>query len=76
MDSRTFRAKVRAAMQYDHATLLYADGMAAGVSLDTGFFSKAARIISPSKDLGLDLREMEKEAKKRYQMSDTPQTQG
>jgi hypothetical protein len=45
MDSLTFRAKVRAAMQYDNATLLYADGMAVGVNLDTGFFSKAARQI-------------------------------
>jgi hypothetical protein len=45
MDSQTFRAKVRAAMQYDNATLLYADGMAVGVNLDTGFFSKAARQI-------------------------------
>ena len=45
MDSQTFRAKIRAAMQYDNATLLYADGMAEGVNLDTGFFSKAARQI-------------------------------
>jgi hypothetical protein len=45
MDSQTFRTKVRAAMQYDNATLLYADGMAVGVNLDTGFFSKAARQI-------------------------------
>jgi hypothetical protein len=45
MDSQTFRAKVRAAMQYDNATLLYADGMSVGVNLDTGFFSKAARQI-------------------------------
>jgi hypothetical protein len=45
MSSQTFRAKVRAAMQYDNATLLYADGIAAGVNLDTGFFSKAARQI-------------------------------
>jgi hypothetical protein len=45
MDSQTFRVKVRAAMQYDNATLLYADGMAVGVNLDTGFFSKASRQI-------------------------------
>jgi hypothetical protein len=45
MDSKTFSEKIRAAMQYDNATLLYADGMAVGVNLDTGFFSKAARQI-------------------------------
>jgi hypothetical protein len=45
MDSKTFREKARAAMQYDNATLLYTDGMAVGVNLDTGFFSKAARQI-------------------------------
>jgi len=45
MDSKTFKGKIRTAMQYDNATLLYADGMAVGVNLDSGFFSKAARQI-------------------------------
>jgi hypothetical protein len=40
-----FRRKIRAAMVYDNATLLYPDGMATGINLDSGFFSKAARRI-------------------------------
>lgn len=40
-----FRKKIREAMQYDNATLLYPDGIAAGINLDSGFFSKAARRI-------------------------------
>ena len=41
----SFRKKVREAMQYDNATLLFPDGIAAGINLDSGFFSKAARHI-------------------------------
>jgi hypothetical protein len=54
-DSRTemtpegFRKKVREAMQYDNATLLYPDGIASGINLDGGFFSKAAKRISTFK---------------------------
>jgi len=40
-----FREKIRSAMRYDNATLLYPDGIAAGINLDSGFFSKAARRI-------------------------------
>lgn len=40
-----FREHVRAAMHYDNATLLYADGMASGINLDSGFFARAARRI-------------------------------
>ena len=40
-----FRARVREAMKYDNATLLYPDGIAASINLDGGFFSKAARRI-------------------------------
>lgn len=40
-----FRAKIRDAMRFDNATLLYPDGMASGVNLDSGFFSRAARRI-------------------------------
>ncbi|MFC1835477.1 hypothetical protein ACFL2Q_12195 [Thermodesulfobacteriota bacterium] len=40
-----FRAGIRSAMQYDNATLLYSGGLSAGVNLDSGFFSKAARNI-------------------------------
>lgn len=40
-----FRQKIRAAMRYDNATLLYPDGIAASINLDGGFFSKAARRI-------------------------------
>ena len=40
-----FKEKVRTAMQNDNATLLYRDGMATGINLDSGFFSRAARRI-------------------------------
>lgn len=40
---QSFRKNVRAAMQYDNATLLFPDGIAGSVNLDSGFFSKAAR---------------------------------
>jgi hypothetical protein len=40
-----FRRHIRSTMQYDNATLLYPDGIASGVSLDSGFFSRAARQI-------------------------------
>jgi hypothetical protein len=45
MGAVEFREKIRNAMQYDNATLLYQDGIAAGIHLDSGFFSKAARQI-------------------------------
>jgi hypothetical protein len=41
----TFRKKIRQAMRYDNATLLYPDGIASGINLDSGFFSKAAKRI-------------------------------
>jgi len=40
-----FRSRIREAMRYDNATLLYPDGIAASINLDGGFFSKAARRI-------------------------------
>lgn len=40
-----FREKLRESMRYDNATLLYTDGLAPGINLDGGFFSKAARRI-------------------------------
>jgi len=40
-----FREQIRASMQFDNATLLYRDGMASGINLDGGFFSRAARKI-------------------------------
>jgi hypothetical protein len=40
-----FRKEVRRAMQYDNATLLFPDGIATSINLDSGFFSKAARRI-------------------------------
>jgi hypothetical protein len=43
--STQFREKIREAMCYDNATLLYPDGIAGGINLDGGFFSKAARRI-------------------------------
>lgn len=41
-----FRKQIRSAMRYDNATLLYPDGIAKGINLDSGFFSKAARNIN------------------------------
>ncbi len=43
--STEFRQTIREAMCYDNATLLYPDGIAGGINLDGGFFSKAARRI-------------------------------
>jgi len=40
-----FRKTMRESMRYDNATLLYPDGIAPGINLDGGFFSKAARRI-------------------------------
>lgn len=40
-----FRRRIRASMRFDNATLLYPDGIAKGINLDGGFFSKAARRI-------------------------------
>lgn len=40
-----FREKIRDAMRFDNATLLYPDGIAGGINLDGGFFSKAARRV-------------------------------
>lgn len=40
-----FREKIRRAMRYDNATLLYPEGIAEGINLDGGFFSRAARKI-------------------------------
>lgn len=45
IETDAFRKRIRTAMQYDNATLLYHDGMTAGINLDSGFFSKAARKI-------------------------------
>jgi hypothetical protein len=45
MDTGSFSAKIKSAMRYDNATLLYPDGVVSGINLDTGFFSKAARRI-------------------------------
>lgn len=40
-----FREKIRESMRYDNASLLFPDGLATGINLDGGFFSKAARRI-------------------------------
>lgn len=40
-----FREKIRLAMRNDNATLLYPDGIASAINLDSGFFSRAARRI-------------------------------
>jgi hypothetical protein len=40
-----FRKQIRSTMRFDNATLLYPDGIAASINLDSGFFSKVARRI-------------------------------
>jgi hypothetical protein len=44
-DATVFRERIRASMQFDNATLLFPDGLANGVNLDSGFFARAARRI-------------------------------
>jgi hypothetical protein len=48
-DNAAFRRTLRKAMKFDNATLLFPDGMAMGVNLDSGFFSRAARRINTFK---------------------------
>jgi hypothetical protein len=45
LNETIFREKIRASMQYDNATLLFPDGLANSVNLDSGFFTRAARRI-------------------------------
>jgi hypothetical protein len=45
MNGPKFRAMIRSTMRFDNATLLYPDGLAPSINLDSGFFSKAARQI-------------------------------
>jgi hypothetical protein len=42
---KEFRQNIRTAMHYDNATLIYPDGIATGVNLNNGFFSRAARRV-------------------------------
>jgi hypothetical protein len=48
-DAAAFRRKIRKAMRYDNASLLFPDGVVPGVNLDSGFFSRAARRINTFK---------------------------
>ena len=45
MDADLFRKQIRNSMRYDNATLLFPDGVAFGVNLDGGFFTRAAKRI-------------------------------
>jgi hypothetical protein len=45
MDEAGFREKIRASMHYDNATLMFQDGLANSVNLDSGFFTRASRQI-------------------------------
>jgi hypothetical protein len=45
LNETLFRRKLRKSMQFDNATLLFPDGLAFSVNLDSGFFSRAARRI-------------------------------
>ncbi len=53
---KVFGERVRQAMRYDNATLMFQDGLAHGVNLDNGFFADVAGGILPSKQAALDLR--------------------
>lgn len=45
LDEAAFRKRIRKSMQFDNATLLFPDGIANSVNLDSGFFARAARSI-------------------------------
>jgi hypothetical protein len=45
IDANSYRDQIQTAMRFDNATLCYSDGLAMGVNLDSGFFSKVARRI-------------------------------
>jgi hypothetical protein len=45
INTKSFRDQIRAAMRFDNASLCFPDGLATGVNLDSGFFSKVARRI-------------------------------
>jgi hypothetical protein len=45
MSGSKFRDMIRSTMHFDNATLLYPDGLATSINLDSGFFSKAARQV-------------------------------
>jgi hypothetical protein len=49
IDTKSFRSRIRIAMRLDNATLCFPDGIAAGINLDSGFFSKVARRILTNK---------------------------
>ncbi len=45
LDEGLFRKMIRESMRFDNATLLFPNGVANSVNLDSGFFSRAARRI-------------------------------
>jgi len=45
LDETIFREMIRESMRFDNATLLFPDGMANSVNLDSGFFARTARRI-------------------------------
>jgi len=53
IETKEFKRKIKSAMHFDNATLLYADGMVTAINLDSGFFSKAARRIFTYKNAAL-----------------------
>ncbi|WP_028581837.1 hypothetical protein [Desulfogranum japonicum] len=48
-----FRKSIRQAMYYDNATLLSPEGIASGITIDGGFFSRAARRVITFKKAAL-----------------------
>jgi len=45
LNEAVFRSRIRESMQYDNATLMFPDGLAKSINLDSGFFARAARRI-------------------------------
>ena len=45
LDEASFRNKIGESMHYDNATLMFPDGLANSVNLDSGFFTRASRRI-------------------------------
>lgn len=49
MDEIVFRKMIRESLKFDNATLMFPDGLANSVNLDSGFFTRAARRINSFK---------------------------
>ncbi len=68
--SDAFNDKIKEAMQKDNATLLFPDGIACGINLNNGFYSKAAREIISNKKATLRRKKTVSGTKFRYSSGD------